>query len=438
MQIRETTKQSLEKVKLIWLEASDRFPNHLTEFTPEQQLRNEAYADQVSKSFHDQMKSYPRLKFRRRKWSQQTQSFLMNLLNEEQIIGIHHAMSPQELTAFYQELMEFAGHARHFAPELSFADLGQAIRNYIVFAMFKVINCKSSDRNHSVSDNSTYNSIDSDRSWNGNTGYSNAGFGYSMLYPFTDNYIDTIANTLADKQEYNQLIRDTIEGKKVTFKDSYHKKTHLLLKAIEESYPRELDNVIYTLLLMMLEAQEESLAQQSKMHILTPEQRLNISLFKGGVSVLVDRYLINKPLSEEDYLFYLGFGFFLQLADDLQDIGEDSCNGYQTIFTLNLEPSNEERIVNKLLNFLHTIMGAYSADNNRFKEFVKQSSYLLIYSSVIGSKNFFSDPYLAQIDKRLPVTTPYLERIKGGLIERQDLATQDQYKKLLDCLIRYT
>ncbi len=419
MQIREETKRSLEIVKTIWLEASDQFPVNLTEITPEQQLCNEAYCDQVSKAFHKQMNSIPRLPFRRRKWSKQTQTFLMELLSTEQIIGIHHAMNPQELAAFYQELMGFAGNARRFAPELSFGELGQAIRNYIVFAMFKVIN-----RNSCSED--------------GNPGYSNAGFGYSMLYPFTDNYIDTIANTISDKQEYNQLIRDTIEGRKVQFKNNYHKKTHLLLKAIEEAYPRDKDNNIYALLLMMLEAQEESLVQQSKNTILSSEQRLDISLFKGGVSVLVDRYLINKPLTEEDYLFYLGFGFFLQLADDLQDIGEDSRNGYQTIFTLEPEQSSEERIVNKLLNFLHDIMEAYSAENNSFKEFVKQSSYLLIYSSVAGSREFFSGHYLQQVEKRLPVTVPFLEKMKAGMIEKQDQTTQDQYKKLLDCLIRYT
>ncbi len=419
MQIREETKRGLEIIKAIWLEASDQFPFQLNEITPEQQLRNEAYADQVSKAFHEQMNRMPRLPFRRRKWSNQTQNFLMKLLSEEQIIGIHNVMSPQELTAFYQELMEFARHARGFAPELSFEELGQAIRNYIVFVMFKVINRKPcSEDDHA--------------------GYSNAGFGYSMLYPFTDNYIDTIANTISDKQEYNQLIRDTIEGKEVPLKDNHHRKTYLLLKAIEEAYPRDKDCDIYTLLLMMLEAQEESLGQQSKKHVLTPEQRLNISLFKGGVSVLVDRYLINKPLTEEDYLFYLGFGFFLQLADDLQDIGEDSRNGYQTIFTSEPDQSDEERIVNKLLNFLNTIMEAYSAENNGFKDFVKQSSYLLIYSSVAGSRKYFSDHYLLQIEKRLPVTVPYLEKIKAGLIERQDQISQDQYMKLLDCLIRYT
>ena len=218
MQIREDTKRSLEIIKTIWLKASDQFPVNLTEITSDQQISNEAYADQVSIDFHKQMNSIPRLPFRRKKWSKQTEVFLMEQLNKEQIIGIHNAMEPQELTAFYQELMEFARHARHFAPELSFGELGQAIRNYIVFAMFKVINRKPSDCN--------------------STGYSNAGFGYSMLYPFTDNYIDTIANTISDKQEYNQLIRDTIEGKSVQFKDNYHKKTHLLLKAIEVGLPR--------------------------------------------------------------------------------------------------------------------------------------------------------------------------------------------------------
>lgn len=413
MQIREETKRSLEAIKTIWLNSSDTFPDYLTEIPTEQQHRNEVYADQVTDEFHKQTNSIPKLPWKRRKWSKKIEAFLMKLLSEEQIIGIHNAMQPQELTAFYQELMEFAKHARSFAPELSFEELGQAIRNYIVYAMFKVINRT-------------------------NTGYSSAGFGYSMLYPFTDNYIDTIANTLSDKQEYNQLIRDTIEGKEVQFKDNYHKKTHLLLKAIEEVYPREKDTGIYTLLLMMLEAQEESIGQQNRNKTLTLEQRMDISLFKGGVSVLFDRYLINKQLTEEDYLFYLGFGYFLQLADDLQDIGEDSRKGYQTIFTLNLEQAYEERTVNKLLNFLHDIMEAYSAENNSFKDFVMQSSYLLIYSSVVGSREFFSEDYLLQIEKLLPITVPFLEMTKAGLIERQDKTTQEQYKNLLDCLIRYT
>ncbi len=412
MQIREDTKRSLELIKAVWQNADDQLPSGLIEIPSEEKLKNEAYADQVSYDFHKQMNSIPRLPIGRKKWCGETEAFIMNLLNQEQIIGIHTAMQPQELEAFYRELMEFSREARSFSPELSFAELGQAIRNYIVYAMFKVIN-------------------------RSNTGFSKAGFGYSMLYPFTDNYIDTIANSLSEKQDYNQLIRDTIEGKAVHLKDNYYRKTHLLLKAIEGDYPREREDGIYTLLLMMLEAQEESLGQQSRTKGLTPGERLDISLFKGGVSVLVDRYLINKPLTEEDYLFYLGFGFFLQLADDLQDIGEDSRKGYQTIFTQDLKQSTEERTVNKLLNFLHHIMESYSAENNQFKDFVKQSSYQLIYSSVVGSRDFFSEEYLLQIEKLLPVSIPYLEKTKSGMIERQEQTTQDQYMKLLDCLVSH-
>ncbi len=411
--IRDETRRSLEVIKTIWLNSSDSFPISLAEVPAEEKLYNEAYIDQIFDTYCQQQNNIPRLPFGRKKWSKKTEAFFMDLLSKEEIVGIHNAMKSQELTAFYTELVEFTRHARSFAPELSFEELGQAIRNYIVYAMFKVINRI-------------------------NTGFSSAGYGYSMLYPFTDNYIDTVANTLSEKQEYNQLIRDTIEGKGVHFKNSYYKKTYLLLKAIEKEYNREETTGIYTLLLMILEAQEESISQQSKSNYLSLEQRLDISLWKGGVSVLVDRYLINKQLLDEDYLFYLSFGFFLQLADDLQDIKEDSRNGNQTLFTLNLETAKEEKIVNKLLNFLQDIIDAYSAENNTFKNFVKKSSYYLIYSSIVRSREFFSADYLLQIEKLMPVTATYLEKAQNGVKGKQDKKIQKQQRKLLDCLIRYT
>lgn len=410
MQIREDTKQSLKRIKEIWLKTSDQFPSKLIKIPLDRKINNEEYAMQISEEFRIQLNSIPRLPIGRKKWRRNTEAFFMELLSTETILGIHNTMSSSELEAFYQELMEFTRHARAFAPELSFEELGQAIRNYIVYTMFKVI--------HRI-----------------DTGFSSAGFGYSMLYPFTDNYIDAIARTSKEKQAYNKMIRDTLEGKKVQPADHCQNKTYLLLKAIEVDYPRDKDTGIYTILLMMLDAQEESMSQQSQKQLLSIEERLDISLFKGGVSVLVDRYLINKELTEEDLSFYLAFGFFLQLADDLQDIGDDSYKGYQTIFTYDLNKASEEKNVNKLMNFLHEIMETYTADNNHFKSFVMQSSYLLILSSVIGSKEFFTEEYLLQIEMLLPVTSAYLEKTKAGMLEKQDVETQAKYMKLLDCLV---
>ncbi|MDF2908966.1 MAG: hypothetical protein K0R34_4287, partial [Herbinix sp.] len=260
--------------------------------------------------------------------------------------------------------------------------------------------------------------------------------GYSMLYPFTDNYIDGTKTSSADKQEYNQLIRDKLLGKEVQPRGDHSKKTCELLQAIAAQYPREKDDRIYTLLLMMLEAQEESLRQQKREIALSKEERLNISIFKGGVSVLVDRFLVNKELTPSDLHFYLGFGFFLQLADDLQDIKEDSEKGYQTLFTVDLSQGHEEKLVNKLLHFLNNIMDTYSAENDTFKNFVLASSNQLIYTSLCGSKEFFSKEYQHIIEKYLPITFSYLEAAKTNSLEQQTDKVQSNYIKILDQLIK--
>ena len=73
----------------------------------------------------------------------------------------------------------------------------------------------------------------------------------------------------------------------------------------------------------MLEAQEISQKQADASLFLTERNIMDISIYKGGLSVLIDRFFINLKMTEEEILFYFGFGFLLQLCDDLQDIGED-------------------------------------------------------------------------------------------------------------------
>jgi hypothetical protein len=267
------------------------------------------------------------------------------------------------------------------------------------------------------------------------TGFSMAGFGYSMLYPFTDNYIDSKAFSPEEKAEYNKIIRDKIEGRSVHPRTKHQKKTCELLQAIESEYPRSTGTSAFLLLFMMLEAQEKSIYQQHSKVFLTEEERLDISLYKGGVSVLIDRFFVGKELNDDELILYLGLGYFLQLADDLQDIKDDSRQSYQTILTLDLSPSQEEKSVNKLLNFVHDIMGSYQAENDTFKNFVLANCYQLIHTSIIGSKEFFSQKYLDRIEKYLPIKYPFYEEVKKSFFAGEDRRKHDRYLKVLDEVI---
>lgn len=400
----------LEKVRKQWLSADASFPDFLTAIPEEKKAENEQYVQSVFTAFEKLVQGYTRIPVKQSRWRRKLSSLINEILYQENVIGIHNSLNAEGISAFYEELKEFLRHVRLFAPELSLEDIGQALRNYIVYAMFKVIHQSSE-------------------------GFSLAGFGYSMLYPFTDNYIDSTSYTEKEKAEYNNIIRAQIEGREVHPKTVHQQKTVDLLRAIESEYPRTKDSFAYLLLLMMLEAQENSIRAQHRNTLLTPEERLDISLYKGGVSVLIDRFFVRKELNEEELILYLGFGFFLQLADDLQDIRTDSEQGHQTILTVDLSPAQEESIVNKMLNFVHNTLGVFRAENDVFKNFVLANCYQLIFTSVVRSREFFSPEYLEQIEKCLPVKANYLEQIRKSFFVPKDSRLHERYLKILDQVI---
>ena len=401
----------LTRIKDEWLAAPDSFPDFLTPVSLDTKARNEQYVLTVSDSFQTLIKSFPARTKDRENWKKKLDGMLDDVLCNETIIGVHDVMDRQTLTAFQDELKDFLRQVRAFAPELSIDGIGQAIRNYIVYMMFAQIHQVKQD-------------------------FSPACFGYSMLYPFTDNYIDSQKYSVSDKAEYNRIIRDKITGKEVHPRSQHQLKTCELLGMIESEYPREHDATVFELLLMMLEAQEESLRQQSKEKLLTLSDRLDISIYKGGISVLLDRFFVNREITEADLVFYLGFGFFLQLADDLQDIKEDSEKGHQTILTLDTTCVQEEKIVNKLLHFVQKITESYPAENDSFKNFVLSNCCQLIYSSIIGSKVYFSTEYLERMEGLFPVSYSFLEKLNKNRIDSKDVKIQKKYLKILDEMIR--
>lgn len=400
----------LNRVKDEWVTTIDSFPVFLTEISEEKKVQNEQYIQSISKDFNNQFDCFTYNPIKQKKWKQNILTMLSDVLYHESIINIHNFMNQQQTDGFQEELKDFLRHVRKFAPELTFDGIGQAIRNYIVYAMFNEI--------HEVKQK-----------------FNKACFGYSMLYPYTDNYIDNKNISEEEKKEYNQIIRNKIEGKIVHPKTLHQRKTCELLQAIEDEYPRDIDSNIYTLLLMILEAQENSLQQQNNSKTLTAEERLDISIYKGCTSVIIDRYFVKKEMTEEDLYYYLAFGLYLQLADDLQDIKEDSLHGNQTIFTVDLHCEQEERKVNKIFNFVHHITESYPIKNKKFKTFVLANSYQLIYSSVARSKEFFSKDYLYNLEKYLPVHFTFLENANKNMLENKDLKEQKKYIKILDKLI---
>ncbi len=366
-----------------WLKTEDTFPSCMAKVSQEEKERNEAYVREASDAFGQQFARYPRFPIGKNKWRKDTYGLLYQVLNEEPLLHIHQSLPRERLESLISEMKTFMKRVRRDVPEMSNDDMGQAARNYIVYLMFKEIHNDTSD-------------------------FSEACYGYSMLYPFTDNYIDNNSCSREEKFRYNSLIRNYLKGEDPLPSSEHDEKTLYFLSLAGKTSGSDISQSASELLLMMLEAQEKSLQQQGSDTLLGYRKRLDISLFKGGLSVLIDRFFVKDKLTREDMTFYLGFGFFLQLADDLQDIKEDSEKRHQTLFTLNLSAEEEEKNVNKLFFFITDLCAAFPAANRKFLDFVLINCYQLILMGVQKSQEYFREDYVKQLGEYFPVSFSYL------------------------------
>jgi len=142
-------------------------------------------------------------------------------------------------------------------------------------------------------------------------------------------------------------------------------------------------------------------------------------------------------LTEEDIIFYLSFGFFLQLADDLLDISEDIKSDSQTIFTLDTSREHLENLINKLFNYVHCLFNNYKSRNEKFKNFILSNCYLLILYGVSENRDSLSPTYLKVLEHYFPVRFMFLENIKNSLKQLNYAESQDTYMKILDEILIY-
>ncbi len=393
------------QLKPLWLSTSKEFPAFLKPISTDSKMMNEAFIQKRGKEISIHWGKLRKRKLQwipycRKRWMKKTETLLNQFLQEESILHLSSYLSPHTFSEMGTEFKKFLYTARQFDAKLSVSDLGQAVRNYLVYAMFLELTEKPQK-------------------------FTPAIFGYSMLYPVADNFIDSNKSN-DEKYAYHMMMRDKINGVPTSPISFHDIQTCKLLSYIETVYPREKEADIYSGLILMLEAQQESLLQQTKEHVLSMEKRLDISLYKGGVSVLVDRYLVDSYISEEERYFFLGFGFILQLADDLQDISSDLLEGRQTLFTLEENPDTLETLMNQLLQFVYQLFQKVPLTNKSFQEFLLHSTILLLLMSAQMSQEHFHTEYLQKLETYFPVRFSFLNQyIKNSALYPRDIEEKD-------------
>lgn len=245
-------------------------------------------------------------------------------------------------------------------------------------------------------------------------------FAYSMIYPYMDNYLDDVSLSLDEKLVLLEKLRDGLEGLGFPTGNANEEKLLLLIRMIESQYDRGEFPIVYQSLLAIFNAQLRSLTQQ-KGHVLPYEgDILDLSFEKGGTSVLADGYLVSGALEDQQANFCFGFGVFLQLADDIQDLVVDKKNGHATIFSLPAGKYFLDNLANKLLNFIAaTVDAKLEGEDNRhansLRELIGKNCTLLILEAIGRNKDHYSRKYWQKMEKHFPFRFAKLKKLRKKL-----------------------
>jgi hypothetical protein len=156
-------------------------------------------------------------------------------------------------------------------------------------------------------------------------------FAYSLLYPYTDNYLDDPSITVAAKLAFNERFGQRLAGEGITPVNAHEQVLFDLVAMIEKQYPRLAYSQVFESLLDIHRAQGRSLNLMRRAAAPGEVGVLGLSFEKGGTSVLADGYLVSGTLHEAQRQYTYGHGIFAQLLDDMEDVEQDSQAGRLTL-----------------------------------------------------------------------------------------------------------
>lgn len=380
-----------EEILPLWKSMPETFPDFLYVYGEEEKAENEEHFKQHIELLKKEFSLFPEEEGERPAWKAGIDRLILAFVSGERILNISGSMGRELFLDFEREAKQFIRRARSFDSELNMDSIWQGMRNYFIYAMITDLQ----DQKQNCSD---------------------PIFAYSLLYPYTDNYIDSHLRSRAEKEQYNRLIKAVLRGEACSPSNPLEEKTVRLLHMLLGFYQKEKKAEVADLLLLMLEAQEMSIIQQKrpgfgKKDQLSGEDILRISAYKGGISVLND-YIFGVAMpKKEEVIFYLKFGLILQFADDLQDIAEDEKEHSRTIMTGAAKSGNLEAKVNKLLHFIRCVMDEFEPRNAGLKEFSVKNCILMTLAETISNRKYFSGNYLKRIEQHLPFHPAFLEEM---------------------------
>ncbi len=132
-------------------------------------------------------------------------------------------------------------------------------------------------------------------------------FAYSMIYPYSDNFLDDPLKSPKEKTEFSERFNRRLHGENVIPENETESQLFKLVAMFEMQYERIQFPGVYESLYAIQQGQTNSL-KMLKTERLSDLDILQICFEKGGASVLADGYLVAGKLTREQEQALFGYG----------------------------------------------------------------------------------------------------------------------------------
>jgi len=383
----------------LWWECDTGLPDLGPLYTSRAQTQNEkqlgGFLDQVDRTLSNPPRS-----------REEAQAFQMRLgaafrcLAEEALGFTARQLDSLPSQAFSDVSEEFVRMARAFDPNLSGEDIYQAGRNAWTANGLQWLLGMPVQITPSV-------------------------FAYSLLYPYTDNYLDDPAVTVASKLAFNERFRQRLAGESITAADAHEQVIFDLVAMIEKQYARLAYPQVFESLLDIHRAQSRSLKLMRRSAAPGDTEPgevdvLGLSFEKGGASVLADGYLVRGSLNEAQRQYTYGHGIFAQLLDDMEDVGQDSQAGRLTVYS---QPAGHwplDALANRTLHFgRKVLMGLDCFEvEESLRELIRRGADLLLIDTMGRTDRYYTGSHLRELEAHSPFRFSFLNKRRTDLFRR--------------------
>lgn len=387
----------------LWWECSTgdgRLPELDSKYTPEAQTQNEKHLLQFLDQVDHMLTNPPRS----RGAAQAAQLRLgaaFRSLAEQALRFPSEQLDLLPSQAFSDASEEFVRMARAFDPKLSAEDLYQAGRNAWTAHGLQWLLGMSVELTPSI-------------------------LAYSLLYPYTDNYLDDPVIARATKVAFNERLRQRLAGDPLTAVNAQEQIIFDLVAMIEKQYSRSDHSEVFESLLAIHHAQSLSLSLLRR--AAAPEQVdvLGLSFYKGGTSVLADGYLISDALNQAQRQYTYAHGIFAQLLDDMEDVEQDRLADRLTVYSQSAGHQPLDRLANRTFHFGRQVllrMDCFDAGES-VRELIRHGANLLLIDAIGRTDRYYTPSYLRELEAHSPFRFSFLRE------QRNDFAHNRRHAAL--------